>query len=114
MYIGVQAPFVSVYININDVPDEQKNDYAIVIKELLEQRIQGVKNEKGVYITPAFPKLLYVLDENNTYEGSEFFYLTEIAARCSAKRMTPDYISAKIMRKLKNGDVYGCMGKCKL
>lgn len=105
-----QAPFVSVYININDVPDEQKNDYAIVIKELLEQRIQGVKNEKGVYITPAFPKLLYVLDENNTYEGSEFFYLTEIAARCSAKRMTPDYISAKIMRKLKNGDVYGCMG----
>lgn len=108
-----QAPFVSVYMNINDVPKEQQKDYAIVIEEVLKQRIQGTKNEQGVWVTPAFPKLLYVLDENNVYENSEFFYLTELAAKCTAKRMVPDYISAKIMRKLKNGDVYACMGKWK-
>lgn len=106
----MQAPFVSVYMNINDVPKEQQKDYAIVIEEVLKQRMQGTKNEQGVWVTPAFPKLLYVLDENNVYEDSEFFYLTELAAKCTAKRMVPDYISAKIMRKLKNGDVYACMG----
>lgn len=109
-----QAPFVSVYMNINDVPKEQQHDYAMVIEEVLKQRLQGTKNEKGIWVTPAFPKLLYVLDENNVHEDSEFFYLTKLSAQCTAKRMVPDYISAKIMRKLKNGDVYGCMGKCKL
>ena len=105
-----QAPFITVYMNINEPKDRKtQSDLAIVIKEVLEQRIEGVKNEKGVWITPAFPKLIYVLDENNIYPGTEYFYLTELAAKCTAKRMVPDYISAKIMRELK-GDVYTCMG----
>ena len=105
-----QAPFITVYLNINEVPDGQvKKDLADVIEEVLKQRIQGVKNEKGVWITPAFPKLIYVLDDNNVDPGSEYFYLTELSAKCTAKRMVPDYISAKIMRELK-GDVYTCMG----
>ena len=105
-----QTPFVSLMLYINEYPDEQtQKDTALIIEEILKQRIKGLKNEKGVWITPAFPKLLYVLDENNTYEGSEYYYLTELAAKCTAKRMVPDYISAKIMKQYK-GDVYPCMG----
>ena len=96
---------------INGVPEgQQRDDLAMIIEEILNQRIQGVKNEKGVYITPAFPKLIYVLDENNIYEGSKYYYLTKLAAKCTAKRMVPDYISAKVMRELKQGNVYTCMG----
>ena len=106
-----QAPFVSLFMNIEDCKNEQeKADFAKVSAEIFRQRIQGVKNEKGVYITPAFPKLLYVLDEYNVHKDSEYFWLTQLAAKCTAKRMVPDYISAKQMRELKNGDVYGCMG----
>ena len=106
-----QTPFVSMYIDINECEDEQtKHDMALMIEEVFRQRIQGIKNEKEVWVTPAFPKLLYVLDENNVYPGTEYYYLTELAAKCTNKRMVPDYISAKIMRELKNGDVYGCMG----
>lgn len=107
-----QAPFITFYMNINDCEDgQQRKDLARVIEEILNQRILGVKNEKGVYVTVAFPKLIYVLDYNNTYEGSEYYYLTKLSAKCTAKRMTPDYISAKIMRELKKNDVYSCMGK---
>ena len=106
-----QAPFITVYMNINEVPEGQlRDDLADIIEETLKQRIQGVKNESGVWITPAFPKLIYVLDENNIDPTSEYFYLTELSAKCTAKRMVPDYISAKIMRELKNGNVYTCMG----
>ena len=105
-----QTPFVSMFIWINEVEDKYKDDFAILIEEVLNQRIKGIKNEKGVYVTPAFPKILYVLDDNNTYEGSEYFWLTKLAAKCTAKRMVPDYISAKIMRQYKGGDVYPCMG----
>ena len=96
---------------LDEVKDEtSRNDLAMLIEEVLKQRIQGVKNEKGVWIAPAFPKLIYVLDEDNTYEGSKYFYLTELAAKCTAKRLVPDYISAKKMKELKNGDVFTCMG----
>ena len=106
-----QAPFITVYLNLNEVPEGQtRDDLAAIIEEILEQRIQGVKNESGVWITPAFPKLIYTLDENNVRPGSQYYYLTELAAKCTAKRMVPDYISAKVMRELKNGDVYTCMG----
>ncbi len=106
-----QAPFLSVCMYLGEVPAGQtRNDLAIIIEEVLKQRIQGVKNESGAWITPAFPKLLYVLDENNTYKESKYFYLTELAAKCTAKRMVPDYISAKVMKQLKDGDVYPCMG----
>lgn len=106
-----QAPFITVYMNINEAKnDRERKDLASIIEETLKQRIQGVKNEVGVWITPAFPKLIYALDENNVYPDSEYFYLTEIAARCTAKRMVPDYISNKIERELKNGDTYTCMG----
>ena len=111
-----QAPFLSVNMYLNEAEDEQtKNDLALIIEEVLNQRIQGVKNEKGVWITPAFPKLLYVLEEDNAYEGSKYFYLTKLAAKCTAKRMVPDYISEKKMLEYKingNGgsDVYPCMG----
>lgn len=105
-----QAPFITVYMDINEVPDGQtRKDLAAIIEEVLKQRIQGVKNEVGVWITPAFPKLIYALDENNVRPGSEYYYLTELSAKCTAKRMVPDYISRKIMRELK-GDVYTCMG----
>lgn len=105
-----QAPFVTMFLNINEAPEGQtRDDLAYLIGEVLRQRIEGVKNEQGVFITPAFPKLIYVLDENNVREGTEFFYLTKLAAQCTAKRMVPDYISAKIMRRDK-GDVYPCMG----
>ena len=106
-----QAPFVTMFMYLDEVPDGQtREDLARVIKEVLNQRIQGVKNEKGVWITPAFPKLIYVLDEDNIHPDSRYFYLTELAAKCTAKRMVPDYISAKKMKVYKNGDVYPCMG----
>ncbi|MBP3784507.1 MAG: anaerobic ribonucleoside-triphosphate reductase [Butyrivibrio sp.] len=106
-----QAPFLSVYMDLNEAPEgSARDDLAMMIEEILRQRIQGVKNEKGVWITPAFPKLLYVLDDFNDHEGSKYWSLTNVAAQCTAKRMVPDYISAKIMREYKQGDVYGCMG----
>ena len=106
-----QAPFVTVFMYLDEVPEGQlREDLAMVIEEALKQRIQGVKNEKGVWITPAFPKLIYVLDEDNITEDSKYWYLTELAAKCTAKRMVPDYISAKIMKELKQGEVYPCMG----
>ena len=106
-----QAPFVTVFMYLDEVPEGQtREDLALIIEEVLRQRMQGVKNEKGVWITPAFPKLIYVLDEDNITEDSKYWHLTELAAKCTAKRMVPDYISAKIMRELKQGDVYPCMG----
>ena len=105
-----QAPFVTMFMYLDEVPEGQtREDLAAIIKEVLIQRMQGVKNEKGVWITPAFPKLIYVLDEDNIREGSKYWDLTVLAAKCTAKRMVPDYISAKKMRELK-GDVYPCMG----
>lgn len=95
---------------LDEVPEGRlRDDLAMVIEETLRQRYEGIKNEVGVWVSPAFPKLLYVLDEDNTYEGSPYYYLTELAAKCSARRLVPDYISAKMMKKLK-GDVYACMG----
>ena len=106
-----QAPFVTVFMYLDEVPKGRtQDDLAMIIQEVLRQRMQGVKNEKGVWITPAFPKLIYVLDEDNITEDSKYWYLTELAAKCTAKRMVPDYISAKIMRELKKGEVYPCMG----
>ena len=106
-----QAPFVTVYMYLNEVPEGQlRDDLAMVTEEVLLQRIQGVKNEKGVYITPAFPKLIYVLEEDNIRPGSRYYELTKLAAKCTAKRMVPDYISEKIMRELKDGNCYPCMG----
>ena len=105
-----QAPFVTVYMYLNEAENEQqKADLAMIIEETLKQRYRGVKNEKGVWITPAFPKLIYVLEEDNIREDSKYWYLTELAAKCTAKRMVPDYISEKVMLELK-GDVYTCMG----
>lgn len=105
-----QAPFVTVFMYLNEAKNEQeKKDLAIIIEETLKQRIEGVKNEKGVWITPAFPKLIYVLEEDNVDKDSKYFYLTELAAKCTAKRLVPDYISEKIMLQLK-GDVYTPMG----
>lgn len=105
-----QAPFTSIFMWVNEVEDEVvKKDLATLIEEILRQRIEGVPNEQGAPITIAFPKLLYVTDDNNMSEGTEYWYLTKLAAECSAKRLVPDYISAKKMRELK-GDVYGCMG----
>ena len=106
-----QAPFVTVFMYLDEVPEGQtREDLALIIEEVLIQRMQGVKNEAGVWITPAFPKLIYVLDEDNITEDSKYWYLTELAARCTAKRMVPDYISAKKQRELKKGEVYPCMG----
>lgn len=111
-----QAPFLSVFMYLNEAKDEQtKKDLALIIEEVLKQRIQGVKNEKGIWVTPAFPKLLYVLEEDNVYEDSKYFYLTKLAAECSAKRLVPDYISEKKMLEYKvdkngNGNCYPCMG----
>lgn len=106
-----QTPFVSIFMYLDEVPEGQtRDDLALIIEEVLRQRIQGVKNEKGVWVTPAFPKLLYILDEDNIHEDSKYWYLTELAAKCTAKRMVPDYISAKIMKEIKNGEVYPCMG----
>ena len=109
-----QAPFLSVCMYLGET-EEYKEELAMIIEEVLNQRIQGMKNEKGVYITPAFPKLLYVLEEDNIHEDSKYYYLTELAAKCTAKRMVPDYISEKIMLQCKidkngNGNCYPCMG----
>ena len=105
-----QAPFITVYMYLNEARDEQeKKDLALIIEEMLRQRYEGVKNEKGAWITPAFPKLIYVLEEDNVREGTPYWYLTRLAAECTAKRMVPDYISEKKMLELK-GDVYVCMG----
>ena len=106
-----QAPFITIFMYMDEVPEGRlRDDLAIVIEEMLKQRILGVKNEKGVYITPAFPKLIYVLDEDNIREGTKYWDLTVLAAKCTAKRMVPDYISAKKMKEYKGGDVYPCMG----
>lgn len=106
-----QAPFVTVFMYLDEVPEGQtRKDLALIIEEVLRQRMQGVKNKKGVWITPAFPKLIYVLDEDNVTPESPYWYLTELAAACTAKRMVPDYISAKVMKELKRGEVYPCMG----
>lgn len=114
-----QAPFVTVFMYLNEARSEaEKRDLAMIIEETLRQRYEGVKNEAGVWVTPAFPKLIYVLEEDNVREGSEYFYLTQLAAKCTAKRMVPDYISEKKMREFKlskgetegNGDCYTCMG----
>ena len=106
-----QAPFVTVFMYLDEVPEGRtRDDLAMIIEEVMLQRMQGVKNEKGVWITQAFPKLIYVLDEDNITEGSKYWHLTELAAKCTAKRMVPDYISAKIMKELKKGEVYPCMG----
>lgn len=106
-----QAPFLTVFMNLTDVEDgSQREDLAMCIEEMLKQRIQGVKNTDGVYISPAFPKLIYALDECNITKDSQYFYLTELSAKCSAKRLVPDYISTKIIKKLKGGDVFPPMG----
>ena len=106
-----QAPFVTMFMYLDEVEEGQmRDDLALIIQEVMIQRMAGVKNEKGVWVTPAFPKLIYVLDEDNIHEDSKYYYLTELAAKCTAKRMVPDYISAKIMKELKNGNVYTCMG----
>ena len=109
-----QAPFLSVCMYLGET-DEYKEELAMIIEEVLKQRTQGMKNEKGVYITPAFPKLLYVLEEDNINPKGKYYYLTELAAKCTAKRMVPDYISEKIIKELKidangNGNCYPCMG----
>ena len=106
-----QAPFVTVFMYLDEVPEGRlRDDLALIIEEMLLQRIQGVKNEQGVFITPAFPKLIYVLEEDNIHEESPYWELTKLAARCTAKRLVPDYISEKIMKKLKDGNCYTCMG----
>lgn len=111
-----QAPFITVFMYLNEVPEGRlRDDLAMIIEETLKQRMKGVKNEKGVYITPAFPKLIYALQENNIEPNSQYYYLTELAARCSAKRLVPDYISEKVMKELKvdqngNGQCYPSMG----
>ena len=106
-----QTPFVSVFMYLDEVePGQTRDDLALIIAETLKQRHEGIKNEVGVWVSPAFPKLIYVLDEDNITEDAPYYYLTELAAKCSAKRMVPDYISAKVMKQLKNGDVYTCMG----
>ena len=106
-----QCPFTSVFMYINET-EEYREELVMLIEEFFKQRIVGMKNRAGEYVSQAFPKLLYVLDDNNITEDSEYYYLTRLAAECTARRMVPDYISAKIMKRYK-GDVYGCMGKCK-
>ena len=106
-----QAPFVTVFMYLNEVPEGQtRDDLAAIVEEVLRQRILGVKNEKGTYITPAFPKLIYVLEEDNVHEDSKYWNLTRLAAECTAKRLVPDYISEKVMKEVKDGNCYPCMG----
>ncbi|MFV0465835.1 MAG: anaerobic ribonucleoside-triphosphate reductase [Lachnospiraceae bacterium] len=106
-----QAPFITLFLYLGEAPKgQERDDLALVIQSVLKQRILGVRNEKGIYVTPAFPKLIYVLEEENIEEGSPYFYLSELAAECTAKRMVPDYISEKVMKELKEGNVYTCMG----
>ena len=111
---SVQAPFITLWMYLDEVPEGQtRDDLAMLIEEVFNQRIVGIKNEVGVYVTPTFPKLVFCLDEDNVYEDSKYYYLTELAAKCTAKRMVPDYVSAKVMKELKNGDVYSPMGSQK-
>lgn len=106
-----QSPFVTIFMYLNEVQDKQtKHDLALIIEEVLKQRYQGVKNEVGVWITPAFPKLIYVLEEDNIHENSPYYYLTKLAAKCTAKRLVPDYISEKVMKQLKDGHCFTSMG----
>ena len=106
-----QTPFVTLFMYLNELPDGQtKDDLVMIIEEVLKQRLKGTQNEEGVWITPAFPKLIYVLEEDNIHENSRYFWLTELAAKCTAKRMVPDYISEKKMKEIKNGNCYTCMG----
>lgn len=108
---GVQAPFITLFMYLNEAHNQQeKDDLALLIEEELKQSLLGVKNEEGVYITPAFPKVIYVLQEDNIHEGDKYWYLTELAAKCSIKRLTPDYISEKIMKEMKDGNCYPVMG----
>lgn len=104
----MQAPFVSLFLHLNE-DEEYIEEMALIIEEVLKQRYLGVKNEQGVYVSPAFPKLLYVLDENNTYKGSDYYYLTELAVKCVSKRIVPDFISAKKMKENYDGEVYPCI-----
>jgi hypothetical protein len=115
-----QAPFITVFMYLNETDDPQtKKDLALVIEEVVKQRMEGVKNEQGVWVTPAFPKLIYVLEEDNISPGTPYYYLTELCAKCSVKRLVPDYISEKKMKEYKlskgetagNGDCYPCMGR---
>ena len=106
-----QAPFLTVFMYLNEAKDEaEKKDLAMIIEETLKQRYKGVKNEAGVWVTPAFPKLIYVLEEDNVDEGTPYYYLTELAAKCTAKRLVPDYISEKKMKELKEGNCFPVMG----
>ena len=106
-----QAPFLTVFMYLNEARnDREKEDLALLIEETLRQRIQGVKNEAGAWITPAFPKLIYVLEEDNIREDAPYYYLTELAAKCTAKRLVPDYISEKKMKELKEGNCFPVMG----
>ena len=110
-----QAPFITLFMYLNEAKNQrEKDDLAMLIEEELKQSLLGVKNEEGVYITPAFPKVIYVLQEDNIEPGSKYYYLTELAAECSIKRLTPDYISEKIMKEMKDGNCYPVMGKCKM
>lgn len=104
-----QAPFVTLFLNFNP-NGEYANYAALICEEVLKQRIQGVKNADGIYVTPSFPKLIYALDEHNIHEDSKYYYLTELAAKCTAKRMYPDYISAKKLKEVHDGEVFTCMG----
>ena len=107
----MQTPFVTVFMYLNEAKDEkEKEDLALIIEEVLRQRYQGTKNEKGIWITPAFPKLIYVLEEDNINLDSKYYYLSELAAKCTAKRLVPDYISEKIMKELKEGNCFPVMG----
>ena len=106
-----QSPFTTVFCYLDEVPDGQpRKDLAMVIEETLKQRMQSVKNPQGVYVTIAFPKIIYVLDEDNIHEDSEYYYLTRLAAECTSKRLVPDYVSAKVMKKNKEGNVFPPMG----
>ena len=106
-----QTPFVTLFMYLNELPDGQtKDDLVMIIEEVLKQRLKGTQNEEGVWITPAFPKLIYVLEKDNIHENSRYFWLTELAAKCTAKRMVPDYISEKKMKEIKDGNCYTCMG----
>lgn len=115
-----QAPFITIFMYLNEARSEQeKADLALIIEEVLKQRILGVKNEVGVYVTPSFPKLIFVLEEDNTTPDGKYWYLTELAAKCTAKRMVPDYISEKVMKQLKvdkwgNSYCYSCMGESEI
>ena len=106
---GLQSPFLSVFMYLGET-EEYKKELAMIIEEFLNQRILGMKNEVGVYVTQAFPKLLYVLEEDNIYEDSQYWYLTELSAKCTAKRLVPDYISEKKMKEIKEGNCFPNMG----